>query len=71
MGHQMYKRRVRRKLESAGLTINNDQADPQYNLNVFDEKIYTCSAMFRARQAQLMQMVLSPDGVAGGYRRVS
>ena len=29
------------------------------------------AAMFRARNIQLWQLVLSPDGVRGGYRRVS
>ena len=41
----MYKQWVNRKLRSAGLTINNDQADPQYNLSVFDEKFYTYTAL--------------------------
>ena len=29
------------------------------------------AAMFRARNIQLWQLVLSPDGIRGGYRRVS
>ncbi len=33
--------------------------------------LLSCAGMFRARQAQLMQFVLSPKGVAGGYQRVS
>ncbi len=33
--------------------------------------LLSCAGMFRARQAQLMQLVLSPEGVPGGYRRVS
>ena len=33
--------------------------------------LLSCAAMFRAREAQLMQLVLSPSGVEGGYRRVS
>jgi len=30
-----------------------------------------CAGAFRARDIQLWQWVLSPRGVAGGYRRVS
>lgn len=30
-----------------------------------------CAGSFRARQTHLWQLVLSPHGVAGGYRRVS
>ena len=33
--------------------------------------LLSCAALFRARHAQLVQMVLSPGGVGGGYRRVS
>jgi cyclopropane-fatty-acyl-phospholipid synthase len=36
----------------------------RYYLSVF-------AALFRARQINLWQIVLSPEGVAGGYRRVS
>jgi cyclopropane-fatty-acyl-phospholipid synthase len=31
--------------------------------------LLTCAGIFRARYAQLWQIVLSPHGVAGGYRR--
>jgi len=33
--------------------------------------LLTCAGIFRARDAQLWQIVLSPHGVAGGYRRSS
>jgi cyclopropane-fatty-acyl-phospholipid synthase len=33
--------------------------------------LLSCAGSFRARDAQLLQFVLSPGGVAGGYRRVS
>ncbi|MEE9447812.1 MAG: class I SAM-dependent methyltransferase, partial [Arenicellales bacterium] len=33
--------------------------------------LLSCAGMFRARKAQLMQFVLSPNGVEGGYRRIS
>jgi cyclopropane-fatty-acyl-phospholipid synthase len=36
----------------------------RYYLSVF-------AALFRARQINLWQIVLSPEGVPGGYRRVS
>jgi len=32
--------------------------------------LLTCAGLFRARVAQLWQLVLSPHGVPGGYRRV-
>ena len=41
----MYKRWVIRQLESAGLTINNDQADPEYNIIVNDGKFYPQAAL--------------------------
>jgi cyclopropane-fatty-acyl-phospholipid synthase len=33
--------------------------------------LLSCAGSFRARDAQLLQFVLSPGGVRGGYRRVS
>ncbi len=33
--------------------------------------LLSCAGMFRARDAQLMQFVLSPRGVRGGYQRIS
>ena len=33
--------------------------------------LLSCAAAFRARSIQLWQVVLSPDGVPGGYQRVS
>lgn len=33
--------------------------------------LLSCAALFRARHAQLVQLVMSPEGVGGGYRRVS
>jgi cyclopropane-fatty-acyl-phospholipid synthase len=30
----------------------------------------SCAGAFRARQMQLFQVVLSPDGVPGGYEAV-
>ena len=44
----------------------------------FDEKfrrmwefyLLSCAGLFRARQAQLWQFVLSPNGVAGSYESV-
>ncbi len=38
---------------------------------IWEYYLLSCAAMFRARRAQLLQMVLSPEGVSGGYRRVS
>ncbi len=32
--------------------------------------LQSCAALFRVRQAQVMQYVLSPQGVPGGYRRI-
>lgn len=32
--------------------------------------LLSCAGLFRAREAQLMQYVLSPKGVRGGYRRL-
>jgi cyclopropane-fatty-acyl-phospholipid synthase len=33
--------------------------------------LLTCAGTFRARRSQLWQLVLSPYGVAGGYRRIA
>ncbi|MFI5177058.1 MAG: cyclopropane fatty acyl phospholipid synthase [Vicinamibacterales bacterium] len=33
--------------------------------------LLTCAGVFRARRNQLWQLVLSPRGVAGGYRRIA
>jgi len=33
--------------------------------------LLSCAGMFRARQVQLWQLVLSKRGLVGGYRRVS
>lgn len=33
--------------------------------------LLSCAGAFRARSMQLWQLVLSPAGVPGGYRRVS
>jgi len=32
--------------------------------------LLSCAGLFRARHAQLWQIVLSKDGVLGGYRSV-
>jgi len=37
---------------------------------IWEYYLLSCAAMFRARRSQLMQFVLSPEGVPGGYRRV-
>ena len=37
---------------------------------VWEYYLLTCAGMFRARKAQLMQMVLSPRGVSGGYSSI-
>jgi cyclopropane-fatty-acyl-phospholipid synthase len=46
--------------------------------NKYDERFYrmwnyyllSCAATFRARKSQLWQIVLSPDGVPGGYKSI-
>ena len=51
--------------------IENAQHLGKRFFRIWEYYLLSCAAMFRARQAQLVQMVLSPEGVEGGYRRVS
>lgn len=57
---------------------NFEAAWPQLKQN-YDEKfyrmwryyLYSCAGAFRARDIQLWQWVLSPQGQLGGYQRIS
>ena len=57
---------------------NFERAWPRFR-HQYGERFYrmwryyllSCAAAFRARSIQLWQVVLSPDGVRGGYQRVS
>ena len=60
--HENFKQ-AREKIEQAGHF-------GKHFYRVWEYYLLSCAAMFRARKAQLMQLVLFPDGVAGGYRRV-
>jgi cyclopropane-fatty-acyl-phospholipid synthase len=43
---------------------------PEYFRRRWRYYLLTCAGAFRARRNQLWQLVLSPRGVRGGYRRV-
>ncbi|MFT5260149.1 MAG: cyclopropane-fatty-acyl-phospholipid synthase [Saprospiraceae bacterium] len=60
-----------RKFELAREQIEANPELGERFYKVWHYYLLSCAGMFRARRAQLLQFVLSPKGVMGGYQRIS